>query len=121
MCSANPTGKILYNDLHVIISRGIVRKKRIPSMAPREEEKIVLTRAELQELAEEVVDNTLAKLGIDATDFHEVQKDMIYLRRTRRLREAVEERKIFLVIGIGFTVVMSLIGLGLVAWVKGLP
>lgn len=83
---------------------------------------IVLTAKELEDLAEKVADkvmeDTLNKLGIDPADFKETQKDMIYLRRTRRLREAVEEKKIFLIVGILFTVAMSLIGAGVIAWIK---
>lgn len=85
-----------------------------------DQERVVLTRQELEELCDKVVDNALIKLGIESQDHREMQEDMIFLRKLRAAHEAVTRKKMILSLGLIFTVTITLLALGIKAWIGGL-
>lgn len=90
----------------------------------QDHECIGISLAELKELTRETVESavnsTLVKLGIDASDPLEMQRDFQSLRDTRKAIEAVRSRAGKTIVGVIFGLVVAVMGLGVKEYIKHL-
>lgn len=67
---------------------------------PSRERAIRLTREELREVVNQAVEETFIRMGVDASDPIEMQKDFQYLRDWRTTTEAVKRKSLLTIVGI---------------------
>lgn len=75
-------------------------------------ETITLTKEQLRELMHETVIDTLTKIGLQADNPIETQKDFQHLRDFRTTTEAVKRKSILMLVGLLFSGIGAAIWLG---------
>ena len=72
-----------------------------------------MTEYEIRKIVAETVEQTLTRLGVDASDPIEVQKDMAHMRRWRLTVESIPGHGILTAIGIITAGILGLIWLAI--------
>lgn len=75
------------------------------------------TKADLADIVQKTVKQTLLQLGVDAQDPIEMQRDFQHLRQWRRAGEDLRNKGMLVLIGIFITGLVSLILVGIREWV----
>lgn len=79
---------------------------------------ITLTNEQLEDIVEKTVTNTLLKMGIDASDPIEVQKDMQHVRNWRESTESIKNKSITTIVGFIIVGGLGLLIAGLMDYIK---
>ncbi len=78
-----------------------------------------LVRETAREAAREAVRETLHTLGVDADSPHEMQADLVYLRRQREFSERIGLRLRLVIITAVLSGALAMLWLGITAAIKG--
>ncbi|MBL4908946.1 MAG: hypothetical protein JKX78_03835 [Alteromonadaceae bacterium] len=79
---------------------------------------VTLTEAQLRDLIQQTITQTLTTIGVDATDPHKMQKDFIHLREMRESGEAMKKKTQVTLLGIFITGAIAAIALGIKEYFK---
>lgn len=79
---------------------------------------VTLTEAQLRDLIQQTITQTLTTIGVDATDPHKMQKDFIHLREMRESGEAMKKKTQLTLLGIFIAGAISAIAIGVKEYFK---
>lgn len=80
---------------------------------------ITLTESQLRDIVTEGVDEALTRLGVDAKNPMEMQKDFQHLRDWRQATQAIEKRGLLGIVGILISGLAALIWIGFTKVMNG--
>lgn len=83
------------------------------------EQKITVTDKELKAIVADAIEETLTKLGMDTSEVHDTQRDLLFLRELRETHEKIKSKAIVTLIGFIVLATMTLLILGFKSWIPG--
>lgn len=79
---------------------------------------VTLTEAQLRDLIQQTIQQTLTTVGVDASDPRKMQQDFIHLREIREAGEAMKKKTQFTLLGLFITGAVSALVVGLKSYFK---
>ena len=76
------------------------------------EQPIQMTETQLRRVMKETVQETLTRIGVDASDPHEMQKDFVHLRDMRVAYNSIRKKGLTTIVGIAFAGICAAVWLG---------
>tara|TARA_R110000850_G_scaffold43409_1_gene110868 strand:- start:99 stop:356 length:258 start_codon:yes stop_codon:yes gene_type:complete len=79
---------------------------------------VTLTEAQLRDLIQQTIQQTLTTVGVDSSDPHKMQKDFIHLREIREAGEAMKKKTQLTLLGLFIAGAVSALVVGLKSYFK---